>query len=346
MKTIGTAVFGLAAFAACTQLPEESPVIVSQEECVLTVNFSGPGTKAVGQTVAMEDAINNVALFVFRTDDGARLDASVYSEITPAVTQAGSGNPWEMSLRCTVGERKVYVLVNVPEDITGSVLTEKDLLSRSSLLVDNGVADFLMMGSENVNVSGPECTLRVPVKRMVASVRLDRITNLMEANAYRSDGMFVVQKIYLTNVVGVMKYDGSTVPSAVASEYWLAKLTAGSGPLICEDDVSTTVNYGEDSSYSTSHSFYAYPNDCPADESEIWCPRSTMLVIEASLNGEKYYYPVPVGPLESNRQYVITDFVIRRPGSAVPWECVHKSAASINVEVMPWGSPVVTREEI
>lgn len=346
MKTIKVAAAALLALAACTELPEGGRAVDFSEECTLTVDFTSSYTKATGQTVAMEDAINNVTLFVFRTEGGVKLDASTYAVVSPAATQAGSGTPYSVSLKCTVGSRKVYVLVNMPEDITGSITDEEDLLSHSSLLTENGTSNFFMMGSATATLSGPKCTVKVPVSRKVASVRIDRITNMMEAKAYQKDGLFVVNRIYLTNVVGLMKYDGSTLPSALATEYWLARLEAQETPLIYDGSVNTTVNYGAERAYTTSHSFYAYPNDCAASETGIWTPRSTMLVIEATLDGVKYYYPVAVGPLESNRQYVITDFIIRRPGSESPWETVHKSDASVQIEVLPWGTPVITSEEI
>lgn len=346
MKTIKVAAAALLALAACTELPEEGRAVDYSGECTLTVDFTSSFTKATGQTVAMEDAINNVTLFVFRTEGGVKLDASTYAVVSPAATQAGSGTPYSVSLKCTVGSRKVYVLVNMPEDITGSVTDEEDLLARSSLLTENGTSNFFMMGSATASLSGPECTVRVPVSRKVASVRIDRITNLMEAKAYQKDGLFVVNRIYLTNVVGLLKYDGSTLPSALAADYWLARLEAQDSPLIYDGSVNTTVNYGAERAYATSHSFYAYPNDCAVGEGGTWSPRSTMLVVEATLDGVKYYYPVAVGPLESNRQYVITDFIIRRPGSESPWDTVHKSEASVQIEVLPWGTPVMTSEEI
>lgn len=346
MKTMKVAAAALLALAACTELPDEGRTVEFTDECTLTVDFSSSLTKATGQTVAKEDAINNVTLFVFRTEGGVKLDASVYTPVSPAATQAGSGTPYEVSLKCTVGQRKVYVLVNTPEDLTEKVSDEADLLSCSSLLADNGISSFFMMGSVTASLSGPECTLKVPVSRKVASVRLDRITNMMEAKAYRKDGLFVVNKVYLTNVVGLMKYDGTTLPSALASDYWLAKLEAQENALIYDGSVNATVNYGADKAYATSHSFYAYPNDCEASTSSTWSPRSTMLVVEATLDGVKYYYPVAVGPLESNRQYVITDFIIRRPGSESPWDTVHKADATVQVEVLPWGTPVTTSEEI
>lgn len=346
MKTMKVAAAAILALAACTELPDEGRAVDYSGECTLTVDFSSPVTKATGQTVAMEDAINNVTLFVFRPEGGVKLDASIFVPVSPAATQAGSGTPYAVSLKCTVGQRRVYVLVNAPEDITDSVASEDDLLARSSLLSENGLSNFFMMGSTTASLSGPECTVKVPVSRKVASVRLDRITNMMEAKAYRKDGLLVVNKVYLTNVVGLMKYDGTTIPSALASDYWLAKLEAQENALIYDGNINATVNYGADRAYTTSHSFYAYPNDCEAGTSSTWSPRSTMLVVEATLDGVRYFYPVAVGPLESNRQYVITDFIIRRPGSESPWDIVQKSDATVQVEVIPWGTPVTTSEEI
>ena len=349
MKTRIIIAAAILALAACTRLPETGMVIDTDGDgqCVLNVNFSsGTATKSTGQTKADEDAINNVTLFVFRNETGYKLDASSYTAVTPAATQAGSGTPYTASLKCTVGAKKIYVVVNAASDLTASVACEADLLACTTNLKDNGTSSFFMLGSTEVTVSGAQYNVHIPVYRFVSSVRLEKITNLMEAKAYQADGKFVVNNIYLTNVVGKTRFDKTTLPSALSSEFWLARLKGENNALIYDSGVNATVNYGTDKCYKTTHTFYAYPNDCEASENSVWTQRATMLVIEATLDGVKYYYPVAVRPLESNRQYVITNFIIRRPGSNNPWEEVHTSTASIEIEVAPWGEQITTEEDI
>ncbi len=323
---------------SCNRIDAVKPaaaVANASEICCLTVDLDNAVTKAVGQTLADEEAINNVSVFVFRTDEGAKLDASSYETEVSSVT-----------LKCTVGQRRIYVLANAAEDFTGTVKCESDLLSQSSFLKDNGLDNFFMIGSTEADISGAQCKVSVRISRQVSSVRLEKITNMMDAKAYRADGLFVVNRIYLTNVVGKIGLDGLCDPSSLASEYWHAKNAAEENPLFFDDDIDAVINYGSDNAGTVAHTFYAFPNDCAPDESASWSQRSTMLVIEATLDGVKYYYPAAVGPLEANKQYIVTNFTIRRPGTLNPWECVHKTDASFEIDVVPWATPVTATEDL
>lgn len=318
---------------SCDKIMDDSPE--AGGICTVTVECMDPFTKAVGQTSLSEDAINNLAVLVFRTEEGAKLDACSYSAKSSSLT-----------LECTVGRRRIYVLANAPEGVVSDVKSESDFLSKFIYLKDNGLESFMMMGCEETDISGGECNVGVKVNRMVASVRVDKITNLMDAPAYRENGLFVVRSIYLTNVVGRMALDGTDSPLTLSPDFWYARNGAENSPLFMDSKIDACVNYGADNALAVSHTFYAFPNDCPLNESPTWSQRSTMLVIEASLDGVIYYYPIEVGPLEANRQYVISEVIIRRPGTLNPWECVHKSTAGFGVEVVPWTSTLKSTEDL
>lgn len=320
-------------FAACDPaVPEKTTV--DSGECNLVVNCSFGATKAVGQTQTAENKINNLSVFVFRTDTGHKLDASAYSDSGEATLQ----------LRCTIGEKMVYVLANSASDYTYQIRCEADLLALSSSLTDNGLSNLFMMGTTTQSLSGASCTLTVPVARLVSSVRLEKISNMMEANGYRAAGLFTVNAVYLTNVVGTWALDGSTNPRTLGEAGWLARLEKQVQGLICDNGVDRVVDYGQE--LNELHTFYAFPNNCELKEDAAWSQRSTMLVVEATLDGVKYYYPVAVGPLEANKQYVINNFIIRRPGSNHPWEVVHKTDVTVQIEVIPWSEPRNVNEDI
>lgn len=320
-------------FAACDPA---SPGLITKDsaECNLFVNCSFGATKVAGQTQEAAKQINNLSVFVFRTDPGHKLDASAYSDSGEAMLQ----------LRCTIGEKIVYVLVNSASDCTYQIRCEADLLALSSSLNDNGLSNLFMMGKTTQTLSGTSCALTVPVSRLVSSVRLEKISNRMEANGYRADGLFTVDAVYLTNVVGTWSLDGTTDPHNLGESGWLARLEKQVQALICDDGIGRSVNYGEE--LNEPHTFYAFPNSCELKEDPVWSPRSTMLVVEATLDGVKYYYPVAVGPLEANKQYVINNFIIRRPGSNHPWEVVHKTDVTVQIEVVPWSEPRNVNEDI
>ena len=78
------------------------------------------------------------------------------------------------------------------------------------------------------------------------------------------------------------------------------------------------------------NAMYAYPNPTQSDNLEgstgmykgpeggPWSIRPTRLVIEATLDGQLYYYPITLPSLEYNKSYEISNLVITRPGSDDP----------------------------
>lgn len=326
----------LAAALSLVACDPSSPGLITKDtaECNLFVNCSFGATKVAGQTQEAEKQINNLSVFVFKTDPGHKLDASAFSD----------SDGESLQLRCTVGEKIVYVLANAASDYTCQIRCEADLLALSSSLTDNGPSKLFMMGKITQTLSGASCKVTVPVKRLVASVRLEKITNMMEANGYRAAGLFTVNAVYLTDVVGTWAFNETTDPQVLEESGWLARLEKQASSLICDEGIDRAVDYGQE--LNESHTFYAFPNACGVKEDPVWSQRSTMLVVEATLDGVKYYYPVAVGPLEANKQYVINNFIIRRPGSNHPWVIVHKTEATVQIEVAPWSEPQNVNEDI
>ena len=105
--------------ASCSKFQTENlPAAELSQSGELTVRFDGMPTKAIGQTKSNEDAINNVSIFIFRTDAGLKTDASIYKSFSPANTQAGSGTPCQVTLKCTQApERSMSWLTPLPTSL-------------------------------------------------------------------------------------------------------------------------------------------------------------------------------------------------------------------------------------
>ena len=311
-KTAGT----LAMFSLCAcemTLPENAETTLSQERVPVRVSVSGTGTKVTD--VGNEAAINNLQVFAFRSD--GTLDA--YS----------SYEGKELTLDCTVGQREFVAVANAGD--LSKITTRSQLQSARSKLEDNSVSGLVMTGSASKTLAESKNTVSISVSRLAARVSIRKITNGITIPGYASVPL-VVKGIYLTNVAGDRPYVGSGTPSV-----WLNKLgNQGDFPLLLHSGtLSASVSKGN--SYSTAHYFYCYPNTTSSDSSSSsWTPRYTRLVVEASLSGKTYYYPVSIPTIEANHTYDITELKITKLGSSSADQPVKTGSMTVTIQVKDW----------
>lgn len=269
------------------------------EKTEMTVNVDcGQFTKA-GIVAENEKKVNNVQIFVFRKD--GELDAYASSETSSGI-----------KISCTTGEKDIVAIVNAPD--LKSYSTKSDLLAAKSLLADNSLENFVMTGEKLDQPISAEDVVTIEVKRLVARVAVNKITPNFTSPAYR-DMEFKVVRIYAVNVVGDICYSGSSEPTLWHNQM---KYTAGETDALIYDDIEDTAMTPANP-YSGSRAFYVYPNRTETDsQSNTFGPRYTRLVIETTLGGKTYYYPVSIKGIERNKTYNITDLTITRPGSLSP----------------------------
>ena len=297
----------LAALVACNK-NEATPMQPQNQEslvpCELTVGICGAMTKATAVTAENEAMVNNLQVFVFRGDD---LDA--YATVD---------NAKELTLSCTAGEREVYALVNAPD--YSAVPGKAALLAKVSELSANSLTSFEMVGSKSVTLPQAS-TVSIDVNRIASRVVLKKITRNFTSAALQSLD-FTVDAIYLINVAGNTSYDLTKTPAAW---YNVAKNNNELASLLYDAPASAVAN-GQ--SYTPVHTFYGYPNDLSVN--------TTRLVIEATLGTTKYYYPINLPAMESNKSYEIEEVTITRPGSDDPNVPVSFADASFSINVIDW----------
>ena len=313
-KSIFAFAAALAALVACNKneatpmQPQNQPETL--EPCELTVGVCGAMTKATAVTTENEAKVNNLQIFVFRGDD---LDA-----------YASVDNAKELTLSCTAGERVVYALVNAPD--YSSVPGKAALLAKVSELSANSLTNFEMVGSKSVTL--PQAgTVSIDVNRIASRVVLKKITRNFTSAALQALD-FTVDAIYLVNVAGSTSYDLSAAP---ATWYNMAENKGELASLLYDAPASAVAN-GQ--SYETVHTFYGYPNDLAVN--------TTRIVIETTLGTTKYYYPINLPQMDSNKSYVIEEVKITRPGSDNPDEPVSFADATFSVNVIDWTVVPVT----
>ena len=307
-KSIFVFAAALAALVACNK-NEVTPVgpqnqSETLEPCKLTVGICGSMTKATAVTKDNEAKVNNLQVFVFRGDE---LDA-----------YASVDNAKELTLSCTAGEREVYALVNAPA--YSEVSSKTTLIAKVSELSANSLTNFEMVGSKSVTLPHTS-SVSIDVNRIASRVVLKKVTRNFTSAALQSLD-FTVDAIYLINVAGNTSYDLSAAPGAW---YNVAKYNIELASLL-HDTVGSKIANG--ASHDTAHSFYSYPNDAAS--------KTTRLVIETTLGTTKYYYPINLPAMESNKSYEIAEVTITRPGSDDPDVPVSFADATFSINVIDW----------
>ena len=312
-KSIFAFAAALAALVACNK-NEATPMQPQNQEslvpCELTVGICGAMTRATAVSADNEAKVNNLQVFVFRGDD---LDA-----------YASVDNAQELTLSCTAGDRVVYALVNAPD--YSAVPGKAALLAKVSELSANSLSNFEMVGSKSVTLPQSE-KVSINVNRIASRVILKKITRSFTSEALQALN-FKVDAIYLINVAGNTSYDLSAAP---AKWYNVAENKNELASLLYDAPASLITN-GQ--SYSTAHTFYAYPNDLATN--------TTRLVIETTLGETKYYYPINLPEMAANKSYEIEEVKITRPGSDNPDEPVSFSDATFSINVIDWTVVPVT----
>lgn len=373
------ALLGMISAVACnTKIDPVGPnVVPGTGECLLTCSFGDIATKVASQSVTNEKSIQNVQIFVFRAGtDNSGNPAGDFGNLEIAAS-AGFDTPLNVTtgsysgitVRSSTGVREVWAIVNDSKDRTvgtDAVATKDEFLALRHDLANSNPSKLLMLGRSNPEGQDPAITLvegaqqvQIPVHRLAASVVLESVVNDFSSPAYQKAGMFRVDACYLLNVPGEVNFAESLLPISIDTEKWYAKQAAATAaPLsaILYDDMGPTlVQYG--STYNTKHTFYSYPNNCAPSEAEVFSPRATILVLEASIdynagksgvqpNWVKYYYPVVISKkvsdspetwagLEANKQYHV-NLTIHRPGSLDPNKPVRFNDATPVITVSDW----------
>lgn len=287
-------------------------------------------SKASGVNPSEEKRINDIQVFLFSADGS--LDAY----------QAVQGTA--LQVRCTSGPKRLYVFANAPS--LSGYAAESALKSAVTRLSDNYAGAFVMAsGLKEVNVSAGDNSLAVVVSRVAARVEIARITNAM-SSAQHQGKVFKVLAAYLTNVAANTSLDLSALPT---DYYNKMGFHSSEVDALVYDNYSGGIQLSWQQSISDPHYLYAYPN--PSTDASTnggsWSPRSTKLVIKASLDGAVYYYPIVIAtPLVSNKSYRIEELKITRPGSISEDIPVSIADCTFTLTVSDWSQQSLGTVEI
>ena len=247
-----------------------------------------------------------------------------------------------LSLSIPTGTVKCYAVVNSSEDLS-SISKESALIAKTSSLKNNSVTKMEMIGSASKTVAEGANSVSIPVKRFASKVEIDKITPAFTSPAHKAME-FKLTGIYLINVNGTCPYtQTSTAAADNASWYNKMKYVSGDCDALISDKLTTAVTMqtsaGAVTAYSTPHYLYCYPNPVTTDSSSsTWSNRFTRLVVETTLGGTTYYYPVNIPSPAANTLYQITNMKITGLGSDSPDKLVEKGSLSVSITVTDWST--------
>lgn len=294
-------------FQSCTSY---SDAVLRNVTLRLSVSDS-PLSRVTGASVAAESSISSLQVLLF-DENGA-------------LVSYGSSSSTSVLVRCSCGRRSVWVFANAPS--LSGISTFAELVSFRFPLECNSASSLLMYGSEDMLVES-NMSKTIQLSRMCAKVVLSRLTKSFSSEVIQ-DMDFVLEKVYMTNVVAEYTLEGAPVPCL-----WYNKMgwNAECDGLLC-DDVGVSVT----SSLEGEHTFYVFPNRSTSDaRGGEWSPRCTRMVLKASLGGEPVYYVIDIPDIRANCSYVISNVKITRPGSSDEEHKTDECVVEFSLSVSDW----------
>lgn len=314
---MAAAAVSMAAFAISCNKSEVASENIAEETAEISVRVSSRafiGKAALSEN--NEQKVNNVQVFVFRGN--GELDA-----------YASSDTKADIKLSCTTGSKIVKAVVNAPD--LSSISKMKDLNSSITSLTDNSLTNFVMTGSDNIDLNTDQ-TLTVHVSRIAARLAIEKVSVNFTSQAYRNMDM-KIHRIYAVNVAGNTSYDLSAAPTVWHNQ---KALQTGAPDAMLMDDVAD-VKVTEEQPYTTGSYFYVYPNKVSEEpQDEAATARPTRIVVETILGETTYYYPITIGNIAANTKYTISNLTITRPGSLDPDIPVTSKECSFTISVNNW----------
>lgn len=318
----------LAALTACDR-DDRSVSAPAEGELRISTKSSREST---GAADGYEDAVNGLQVLVFSADGMLE-------------TYGETDSPKEgLCLTGTAGEKTVWAAANAP-DLSG--IGHLSDLKSATVRLDGNSTDpargLAMSGCSTCSVTpGRSGEINIPVERLLSRITLDAITCRLP-QAY---GSLTVESVMLINVAGDTDITGTSGPAA-----WCNRMGRSSGspsgiidgqsfPADCPEmtfrKIGKTMAPDETIEYKIP--LYCMPN--PTEEGReggsSFSSRKTRLVVTASLDGTRYYYPATVDRPERNTSYSVS-MTITGPGSTDPDRPISKQALSFSISVSPWG---------
>ncbi|MEG0519102.1 MAG: fimbrial protein [Bacteroidales bacterium] len=333
---------GLFLFSCTTQNLLEQPVIQTEQESTLTISLqNGLSSKASGQgNQADDNYINTLEFFIFHAEGDRAGVLDTYKKFT---TADGITN---LQIKATTGKKTIYVIANSHRsDNFAGVITLSEFQKLQASLTDDNTKNFIMTGSVEATLQ-VTTSITLAISRLAAKIELQSIKTAFAGTPYQGMSLSNV-KFFLINVHSSKRlHDGLAATAAILNPKALVAtdVNACTMPGMLSEDIAAPIG---DAGYTTPHYFYAYENTLDTETPD---ERYTRLVIQATLNGHTYYYPVNVNQvnygydpankhkgIKRNTEYKI-NVTIMRPGSTDPDKPVEHGVMTVTLNILDWSA--------
>ena len=346
MKKIFLAAMAIALLASCSKSDvEEGNNLPLSGEAVLSLNVATPkvSTKNEGphnEDYSRLDAIRGLDIFVFKEDGSLDTYLKVPSNKTAIKDSLAN-----IKISVTPGVRSIYAVANSKVDNWQGVTTYEKFSKMSANLSNENFDNFTMIGNVTQTIESSK-NITINLERLVARVVVKSVATAFDKTPF--DGYSLdFAKLYLVNVVGNKSFIGEEVlPKQILNYKGYKESDCQSlGMTAClYESISNRID--DSNPYIHSHYFYCYANTL---QNETNSERFTRLVLEASINGKKYYYPININRegfgwnssidhkgIKNNTSYEF-NIVISRLGVDSPDKALDLKSVTLSAVVDDWG---------
>lgn len=308
----------LPAGVACTRLSGvDKPA--SEERVVTSIKVNTKSSSSQDDD-ARRSRVLTLDVLAFRQDGS--LDVSA----------RGEGD--EITLEVTAGaELDFRIIANAPAGAFLGVTKRSGYESLASDLIDNAES-FVMTGRARGSATGDDL-MPVELTKLVSRVDIGGIEPVFLSTSFPGSSCSL-KSVYLINVSGNCTY-GRT---PLAGPKWYNPMEMKRGDHEPMTSVSLDIPLKATETAVVNASLYCYPNptDNNADygTSPEWSERNTRVVLEVSVGGQVYYYPVTLPSMKCNTIYSISDIRLLGLGSSRPDELIVRNNIEFTIGVNPW----------
>lgn len=295
--------------------PEKLQVIVGLSNVELSIAESKADLAATNE----EKKVNDAYVLVYGSDEKL------------VDYKAWSGTSVKFALEA--GVYKFFALVNtgiveMPANIT--------LLNQMTGTLKGDMDGFTMLGYTEKEIATGNEKFSITAKRLAAKVVFNDLKVNFSSSSLQSAGM-TLDAVYLINAAGEMTF-AANLGALGSPSLWYNKLEYVNGEcdaFLYAGNLALSAEHG--STKTVNKVFYAYPNETASDaHGGEWSARKTRLVLEATVEGGKCYYPFTFDTLESNKIYTVNSITVTRKGVANPDDVWNDNEASGDLVISDW----------
>lgn len=309
-------------------LPVLAVLLTCMQSCVsqdlpeerVNVQFTVQDAETKAGPADKENAIGSLDIFVIRKAD----------DLVCAHERSSGSNvfvriPKDITVR-------YIIYANLPEASLDGVLTGTGLDAAIAKLSTVTSCGFPMRYADEA-VFSADVTKEVSLERLMSKVSVKGIT-CQFMDTYLGNTPATLNAIWLINAAGSSRWDATADSSA---SWYNARvedtsLESSVRPYLRVDLSKTVTSSATD---DTEYCLYAFPNTY-SEASAPYGP--TRLVIDMTIAGTRYYYPITLPVMQPNRNYIIRKVTLRFTGSTNPNEKVELVDIDFLLSILPWGS--------